>query len=308
MLRNYERARREVKQTAEAARGGYILDTMSESPSTSDPRVRALRTMFRTMGAVAPGIASHVAERVFCRPPGAAVRPNEEAFLATGRHFTIDADGHRFAAWEWGAGPTVLAVHGWGSLAGRFSVLAPALVAAGRRVVVYDGPAHGRSTGRLASLPAFTRALVAVARHLGPLDGVVGHSLGGAAIAVALHLGIEARRAALIAAPADPVRFVDHYIELLAVSRDTRQRMQERMERRYGIPWREMHLPTIAPGLRTPALVVHDLDDTDVPYAEGEAVAGAWPGAELVATRSLGHRAILRDPGVAARVTTFLTG
>jgi hypothetical protein len=38
----------------------------------------------------------------------------------------------------------------------------------------------------------------------------------------------------------------------------------------------------------------------------GAAIAAAWPGAELVTTEGLGHRRILRDPAVVARVTDFL--
>ncbi|HEU4698500.1 MAG TPA: alpha/beta fold hydrolase [Gemmatimonadales bacterium] len=279
---------------------------MALSPSPSDPRVRALRLAFRTVGTVAPAAAARVAERIFCNPPASSVRPHEEAFLAAGRRFTIAAAGHRFAAWEWGAGPTVLAVHGWGSVAARFHVLAPALVAAGHRVVAYDGPAHGRSSGRLASLPAFARALEAVGRELGPLAGVVGHSLGGAAIALALRLGLRAERAVLVAPPASPVTYVNHFVDLLAIPHATRRRLQTRIERRYAIPWADLHVPTVARGLAVPALVVHDRGDPDVPWHDGAAIAEAWPGAELVTTEGLGHRAILRDAAVARRVTAFL--
>ena len=56
-------------------------------------------------------------------------------------------------------------VHGWGSRAGRFSGMARALAGSGFRVVAYDAPAHGRSTGRLASLPEFARALARGGTH-----------------------------------------------------------------------------------------------------------------------------------------------
>jgi pimeloyl-ACP methyl ester carboxylesterase len=64
------------------------------------------------------------------------------------------------------------------------SGLARALVGAGFRVVAYDAPAHGESTGRFASLPEFARALADVAEALGKIHGLFGHSLGGAAVAM----------------------------------------------------------------------------------------------------------------------------
>jgi pimeloyl-ACP methyl ester carboxylesterase len=59
--------------------------------------------------------------------------------------------------------------------------------------------------------------------------------------------------------------------------------------------------------MTVPALIFHDRDDRDVPYAHGEEIAGAWPGAQLVPTSGLGHRAILRDPDVIRRTVTFLS-
>ncbi len=90
---------------------------------------------------------------------------------------------------SWGSGPTVVLVHGWGSRASRLGALAVALVEAGFRVVAFDAPAHGESTGRFASLPEFARALVDVAEAAGPIHGLVGHSLGGAAVAMAMRQG-----------------------------------------------------------------------------------------------------------------------
>ena len=52
--------------------------------------------------------------------------------------------------------------------------------------------------------------------------------------------------------------------------------------------------------------MVHDQDDAEVRWAEGAAIAAAWPGAELLTTRGLGHRRILRDPAVVAHVTDFI--
>jgi pimeloyl-ACP methyl ester carboxylesterase len=47
------------------------------------------------------------------------------------------------------------------------------------------------------------------------------------------------------------------------------------------------------------------LRDPDVPYDHGVEIARAWPGAELVTTSGLGHRAILRDPEVVRRAVDF---
>lgn len=268
------------------------------------PRLWAIRTAFRTVGAVAPAVAARWAENLFCTPPPR--RDGDEAFIATGSRFTLSSQGQQLAGWHWGDGPTVVLVHGWGSRASRLSGLANALAESGFRVVAYDAPAHGESTGRFASLPEFARALGDVAEAIGPIHGLVGHSLGGAAVAMAMRHGLGARRVVLIAPPADVRIFSDHFAQTLAIPPAVQQTMHRNLERRLRIVWDDLHIPTVVRELPAAALVIHDRDDMDVPFAHGEEIVGAWAGSRLESTSGLGHRALLRDPAVIGRAVEFL--
>jgi pimeloyl-ACP methyl ester carboxylesterase len=273
---------------------------------TTDPPLWILRTAFRTVGTVAPGVAARWAEAIFCRPPRNDCRPAEEAFLSTGTRQTVRSENQDLAVWEWGEGPVVLLAHGWGSRAGRFSTLAQALLAAGFRVVVFDAPAHGVSMGRQASLPQFSRALRAVGDTVGPVYGLVGHSLGGAAVSLAMGTGLTAQRAVLLASPADVVLFSRAFAEHLRIPLRAHNVMRQNLENRLRFRWEELHIPTLARRMTAPALVVHDREDREVPYAHGAEIADAWPGAELLSTTGLGHRAVVRDPEVIRRTIGFL--
>ena len=271
-------------------------------------RVLALRTVFRTVGAAAPEVAARWAETIFCTPPRHGPRSGDEAFLATGREFAVRSGREELAGWEWGEGPAVVLVHGWGSRAARFAAMARALKDAGFRVVAYDAPAHGRSTGRFASLPEFARALGSVAEAIGPVHGLVGHSLGGAAATLALRDGLGAERVVLLAAPADVTPFTTAFADQLRLPPAVRHAMRRNLELRLDVRLDELHVPTIARSLRASALLVHDREDLDVPYRHAEEIAGAWTGARLVTTAGLGHRAILRDPAVVRQSVEFLLG
>ncbi|HEY9016389.1 MAG TPA: hypothetical protein VIM84_15150, partial [Gemmatimonadales bacterium] len=109
------------------------------------PPLWMLRTAFRTVGTVAPGVAARWAETIFCRPPRHELRPSEHAFLASGTRSGVRSGSDDLAVWSWGQGPRVILSHGWGSRAGRLSALAAALVANGFSVTVFDAPAHGAS-------------------------------------------------------------------------------------------------------------------------------------------------------------------
>ncbi len=265
-----------------------------------------VRTAMRTLGRVAPERAARLAEKLFTHPPRAEARAHEDEFLATGLPFTIPISVGELAAWRWGQGPTVLLVHGWASRAARFRVLAPRLVAAGFSAVAYDGPAHGRSPGQHTSLPEYAAALLEVAERLGPLYAAVGHSLGGGAIGVALARGLRLERAALIAPFAAPPEFFDQFADHVALPPKARERLRTNLERRLKLRYGELYVPHLVRELTTPALVIHDRDDADVPMRYGKAIAEAWPGAEFVRTEGLGHHAIMRDTGVMDRVTAFI--
>ena len=270
------------------------------------PPLWMLRTAFRAVGSVAPGVAARWADTIFCRPPRPEPRPSEEVFLATGERLTVRSEDQDLAVWTWGDGPVIVLAHGWGGRAGRFSSIGGALVGAGFRVVLFDAPAHGASMGRQASLPQFSRALREVGAAVGPVYGLVGHSLGGAAVSLAIGQGLAAQRAVLLAPPADVFLFSHAFAKHLRIPPRARDVMQHNLETRLQVRWEELHIPTLAKTLTPLALIVHDVQDADVPYGHGEEIARAWPGAELFTTTGLGHRAILRNPEVIRRIVIFL--
>lgn len=288
---------------------------MPTTPSTTSevfplpgPAIYALRTAFAVGGRLAPGAAARAAEGIFCRPPKVVPRPPEPEFLAAAVRGEVGTRQHRIATYTWESdGPTVLLLHGWGSYAGRWHMVGTALQAAGFRLVALDGPAHGASSGRWASLPEFAEALATVAAAERNVHAVVGHSLGAAAIPVAAHFkGLTLPRAVLVAPPAHPARFADALARYLWWPRGVQRRMTRRIERRLGHVWDDFEIPVLARGRTEPALLLHDADDAVTPASDSRAIHAAWRGSVYEETRGLGHRAILRDPAVAARITAFL--
>jgi pimeloyl-ACP methyl ester carboxylesterase len=66
-------------------------------------------------------------------------------------------------------------------------------------------------------------------------------------------------------------------------------------------------LPDLLASVRTAGLVVHAQDDKEVPFSDGERLAGAWPGAALFPVDGVGHRRILRDPSVITAAVNFVS-
>lgn len=269
--------------------------------------LRWTRAAFGVVQRASPGLAAMWAERLFRTPPRRPISQRMAAWLAAGRRFDVSVGGRRVAAWSWGQrGPGVLLVHGWGSRGARFVDMGGALLSSGYRVVTFDAPGHGASSGRLSSGPEFARATLAVATAVGPVSVVVGHSLGGFASALAIGAELAARRAVFIAPSASPESYSAQFAALLGVADPVMESMRARLEQRLGFEWEEMNIPARAPAMRIPLLVIHDRDDREVRWEDGAAIARAWPGAKLVTTTGLGHHRIVSDSAVIGQVLSFL--
>lgn len=269
--------------------------------------MHSARVAMRVLQRTSPALAAALAERLFFTPPRARLAPQAEAFLLTGRPFRECVDAGRIAAWSWGQGPVVVLVHGWGSRGARLAAAyAAPLVNSGFSVVAFDAPGHGASDGRLSSMPQFARALRAVADAVGSVFAVVAHSMGGSATALAISHGLDVERAVFLAPAADPARFAADFADAMDVGPEAMGAMRQRSEQRLGFRWADLDVPRLAAGFDVPLLVIHDQDDPTVPWADGAAIAAAWPGAELVTTTGLGHRDVVRDPGVVDRVVAFI--
>jgi pimeloyl-ACP methyl ester carboxylesterase len=283
-----------------------MQNSTSVRPANAPLAARLLRPAFAALSGLAPSLAARVAERLFLTPPRHPAPSHETTALAAARRTIVHVDGAPVTVWTWGHGPAVLLVHGWGGRGAQLASFVEPLVASGCSVVTFDAPGHGASPERRSSIVAFVTAIRAIDRALGPVHGVIAHSIGAAAAARALFEGLDAAAAVFIAPPADLVLHSHTRLEALGFGRRTRELMQERIERRLGVAWSALDVRSYAPAMRTPLLVVHDRDDAEVPWQDGAIVARDWPGAAFSATGGLGHRRILRDACVVRGVTAFV--
>lgn len=268
--------------------------------------IRTFRIGFGSLSSVAPDFSAACAEWLFRCPPHCAPLVRERRTLEAGERHSVPHGSGRLAAWRFGSGPAIVTAHGWGGHAGRLSSFFQPLVEAGFSVVAFDAPGHGESSGSLSSLPDFVAALESVAHAFGPVAGVIGHSAGAAAAALAIRRGAPISRAVLLAPPADPDSFAARFANHVGISPSVRDAMKRRLETRYGMGWSDLNLsePTSVPA---EILVLHDRNDASVPWKQGFAVVAAWPGARLVSTRGLGHHKIIRDRNVVATAVRFLS-
>jgi pimeloyl-ACP methyl ester carboxylesterase len=257
-----------------------------------------------------PELAGAWAERLFLTPPrngGAAAALD----LIDARSSILEHKGRHIATWRWGEhdAPAVILAHGWGGYAAQMRAFVFPLLAAGYRVIAYDQPGHGVSEGQLTGLPDFADLLAELAWQHGDVRAFIGHSLGGAAGALALATGrVRFEKVVLVSPPADLVGYSRRFARWHWMPEAVRRTMQSAIEERYGVLWENLEVARLAPRLRADALVIHDRDDRMVPWTQGAHVAHLWPGARLMSTDGLGHGRILADDGVTRAAAEFIAG
>ncbi|XXX78901.1 alpha/beta hydrolase [Sorangium sp. So ce134] len=279
-----------------------------------DLRLLAVRAGLRAVGAVSSEAAAQWAERIY-RTPKRHARPAwEREALAAAVPSRVASGAGDIPVWTFhprrprAGEPAVLLVHGWEGRGSQLSAFVPRLLAAGLRVVAFDGPGHGDHPAPDATVADLADALVHVAREAGPVEGIVAHSLGGVAAVLAQRSGVRADRYAFVAPPLNPRRFIGAFVSFYGLDPRVASRLKERIEARVGIALRELDGRLLAPQMRGELLVVHDRQDQEVPFEDGLALAGAWAGARLHETQGLGHRRVLRDSLVVKEVASFIAG
>jgi len=268
---------------------------------------RLLRAALTLAALVSTELTGRWVNRLWFRSQRFQEPAREKEWLAGAQRLTLAHRDRPLAVYHWGKGPTVLLVHGWHGRGAQLGAFAAPLVAAGYRVVAFDAPAHGRTPGRATDLPEVSEALLTVADAFPPLHGVIAHSFGVAGTLVATRNGLAPHRVVALSAPASIDFLMDSFAARLGIPTAVMDVHRRLMELRFGADlWRRFSPTEIARDLDIPALLMHDKEDHDVPWQQGEALARAWPGAAWVRTQGLGHRRILRDPDVVAHVVAFM--
>ena len=284
----------------------------ARSPAISRLKLNAMRASFALGGRLAPRHTVTRAARLFATPfassrARARLAQTDQAM----RQGELQVNGETIVTYVWGdtaVQPYVLLAHGWSSFGLRYLRWIESLRALGLAVVSFDQPGHGRSSGQLCTLPDFVATIRALGQHYGNAALAIGHSLGGAALVLAQSEQWQARRLILIAPAADMEAAAGRFLRFVRLGEHLHQSFFAWLHERTGIHVRDLQVHLHLPTLGQAGLIVHDLDDRDVPWEEGERYARYWTGARLLTTQGLGHHKVLDAPEVIDASLAFLRG
>lgn len=273
---------------------------------TSRRVTEMLRLGFRFGGRVLPNAASRAAVWLFTKPYRSPILPEEEKLLARARCYDLPYKGGKLAVMEWGKGPAILCVHGRSSRGLRFSSLIEVLADAGYRLVTFDAPAHGRSSGSHIDLMEYVDALMEVSGNVGSLYGIVAHSFGATVTLLALEKGFTTEKTVFFSALNGLRGPLDCLAEKLQMPVEVLSKVKEHFEKKFNRSVESLEAVRVVPQLTTPPLLVfHDRDDALLPYHNAMDLTGVWKNSELIGTLGTSHHSILDDPAAIRTTVSF---
>lgn len=276
------------------------------------PRVSlaVLRAFFQSMGRGCPRLAAAALGRLMIHVPRRPLRADEGRFLAGGRLQALAFGRASIAGYAFGAGPTVVLLHGLLGSAADFRRLIPAITAAGFTALTIDWQHHGRFPAR----PVLAHDSIAnLAQLLGAipdLHAVVGHSAGAYFSLLALaRMPLATRpRAVMFSAPTSIAVSIRATMRYLAAPRSTYcdacRWFVQRLEIPLGVP--QALGPSAPHTIEPQMLCIHDPGDPYAPFADVEALAAADGRINLLPRRGAGHFKLLQDAEAIDAACRFL--
>ena len=265
------------------------------------------------LSVLAPHVAARIADKMFFTPMGLPRPDSEMPYYESATHSSIEYGGKKVAVYRWGEGEeTIILVHGWASRGTRLGHLAEPLNKKGYRVISFDMPAHGDSEGKTTNLFEGSEIITQIYEQFSPIRAIIGHSFGGMALSNAIHRhNLNVKRVVIVASPFTMNYIIESFRELINISAKVNDMMirgiQKRFKESSDLNIHDLSVDSFAVELKMPFLVIHDKEDKDVPYSQGEGYANSLPDVEFVTTTGLGHRRILKDPEIIVKIVEFIS-
>jgi len=269
--------------------------------------LRLIRIQFLLMQYLLAPVAIRKAFKLWFATRRFASPAREQRWGENAKLQRIPTSVGQIQTYRWGSGPLIFLVHGWNGRGLQLAAFVEPLLARGYQVLSLDLPGHGLSEGNSTNIFRISQVLNELQQQFDSPHAIIAHSFGVTAVSYALNHGLHANRFVAISAPLNTEWLFDRFSSAIRLKSTIVKRLRGYVEKQFGAnAFNEISTDYNFAKLSLPTLVIHDRDDSDVPWQHGETLANTLNGAELYLTNGLGHRRILFNRKVLALVADFV--
>jgi len=200
----------------------------------------------------------------------------------------------------------VLLVHGWCGRSTQLFAFADKLLENGYMVISFDGPAHGKSSGKTTMMPEFLETIKKINTTYGPFEAAIGHSFGATSLYIAASDFLTIKSLIAVGSGYKISDIILNFSKNLSLKEKSAQLIQSRLEKKWNLKVNDSSSSTVARKINIPVLVVHDVTDGDVPVSCAYEIRKNLKRGSLLITNGLGHTKILRNEEVIKKSINFI--
>ncbi|MBC3759296.1 alpha/beta hydrolase [Hyunsoonleella sp. SJ7] len=250
--------------------------------------------------------AAKLAVKVFSTPRKGRLDKEAFDYLQSASIQDLNHDDFSFRTYHWkGSKATVLLVHGWESNAFRWKDLIQLLKKEDYSIIAVDAPAHGASGSKIFNAILYSECIHTVMEAF-DIDYVVGHSVGGNSVALALqsYKKQSIKKFVIMGSPSNFAGLVQHYVDLMGYNSKVISAMHDYFLEHFRHTVDHYKASNFLGKIEAEGLIIHDKMDDVIPFKNALENYRAYPNAKLIKTESLGHR--LRSYKVYGYILDFL--
>lgn len=280
---------------------------MSKKKKQKEPLpLRIIAWAFPKVQAISPWLAKRWFIELFFSPVKFKTPPAEREVYEVADKERIEYQGKAIQVYKWGEGRPVLFVHGWMGRGTQFRKFIPIFTEKGYQVVSFDATAHGLSQGSKTNILDFTNIIHQLADQY-DFEGVIGHSIGGAAALRALHKNKFADKLIMLGSPTETDNIIGPFLDKLKASEAVREHLLNHIFDQFGVTFDELTVKHVIKDFSDiDLLLVHDEEDYEVTLDNTKVVLDNYENARLYKTKGLGHTRILKDETVIKKCLEFI--
>lgn len=221
---------------------------------------------------------------------------------------TFHYNNEKFQTYIWqGNQEIILLTHGWESNSSRWKKTLNYLKPLGKTIIAIDGPAHGLSDGKEFNAPKYAEFINVVTQKYQPKT-IIGHSIGGAAIAFYLNKYKNSilEKVILLGSPSDFKILSNNFIKLLSLNDKIKTELENYYHKKFNIHIDDFSGHIFAKNFTQKAFIAHDTQDKIVQIDEGRKYASTWKNATYIETTGLGHS--MHDADLYQKIIAFILG
>jgi pimeloyl-ACP methyl ester carboxylesterase len=251
----------------------------------------AIGAYFNILSIFSKQVVAHKAYTLFCTPRKGRILPMQVQFLKEAKKEVVAVGDMNVQTYSWeGEKETILLLHGWESNSFRWRNLIGYLKREGFRVIAFDAPAHGDSSGSLFNVIRYTECTQTIVSRYNP-DYIIGHSVGGMTAVYHQYLFPvnSLKKIISIGAPSEFSDVMKRYQELLGFNDKVLNALDAYYKKHFGFGIDDFSNAKYAKSITIPGLLIHDELDLVAPFWASEKVHGQWKNSRLIRTQGLGH-------------------